>query len=213
MPEHQHTVSLPRFSRTLENSAENARNVVQLWVESFHQALKGGTVAELSAIFHNDAWIRDFLGFSWDFRTIQGSNELAKYMAQHQGTAGVASICPREKGDFQPVFKQPAPGVHWVESMFDFETSVGRGKGMLRLVADDNSIWRAYLINFTLQELKGFEEMSGSRRPHGYHDPRSGTWSEKRAREKEFLDEDPVVLVIGAGMSKLASPPSKSNPI
>lgn len=208
MPEYQHTVSLPRFSSTVQPSAANARNVVQLWVESFHQALKSTTVAELSSIFHRDAWIRDFLGFSWDFRTIQGSAKLADYIAQHRSTAGVASICPREKGDFQPVFKQPAPGVHWVESMFDFETSVGRGKGMLRLVADDDNIWKAYLINFTLQELKGFEEKSGARRPHGYHDPRSGTWSEKRAREKEFLDEDPVVLVIGAGMSIFTTLPS-----
>ncbi|KAM5383363.1 hypothetical protein ACJZ2D_002056 [Fusarium nematophilum] len=200
MSGYEHIITLPRFTEAQAKSPDHAREIVAQWIETFQKVLKSGTVDDLASLFHDGGWIRDFLAFSWDFRTIQGSTDLAAYI-KHQDAPHLLSIQHRNHGAFQPVFKTPAPDVHWVESMFDFETSVGTGKGMLRLVSDDSSVWKGYAINFTLQELKGFEEQSGTRRPHGYVDPRGGTWGERRERQKEFLDEDPAVFVIGAGQA------------
>ncbi|KAF4982173.1 hypothetical protein FZEAL_2150 [Fusarium zealandicum] len=203
MSGHEHIITLPRFTESEAQSTEIARDIISQWLENFQKAVKTGSTEDLASTFHQDAWIRDLLGFSWDFRAIQGSEKLAAYLKKNQDTTSLLAIRLREHGQFQPRFKTSAPNVHWVESMFEFETSVGSGKGMLRLVAGNDNIWRGYLINFTMQELKCFEERSGSRRPHGYVDPSGGTWGERRERQKEFLDEDPAVFVIGAGQAGL----------
>lgn len=201
MSGYEHIVALPHFPEHQDKSPETARLIITQWLGSFQQAVRNGSVDDLAELFNEDAWIRDFLTFSWDFRTIQGSNKVSEYIKQSQDAANLVAISARDHGKFQPNFKTPAPGTNWVESMFEFETSIGQGKGMVRLVSGDQPGWKAYLINFTLQELKGSEEQSGLRRPHGYVDPRGGTWGERRERQKEFLDEDPAVFVIGAGKS------------
>lgn len=72
---------------------------------------------------------------------------------------------------------------------------------MLRLVMDpeDNDTWKCYLISLTLQELKGHEEQVGLNRPIGYVDIAGGNWQQRRERQKEFRDQDPVAFIIGAG--------------
>lgn len=199
MSGYEHIVALPHFPEHQDKSRETARLIVTQWLGSFQQAVRNGSVNDLAELFNEDAWIRDFLTFSWDFRTIQGSKKVSAYIKESQDAASLVAISARDHGKFQPTFKTPAPETNWVESMFEFETSIGRGKGMVRLVSGNKPSWKAYLINFTLQELKGAEEQSGLRRPHGYVDPRGGTWEERRERQKEFLDEDPTVFVIGAG--------------
>jgi hypothetical protein len=94
--------------------------------------------------------------------------------------------------------------VQWIESMFDFETKIGRGSGMIRLVQDGAAGWKAYMVYTALQELKGYEERTRLNRPHGGNNSlgggsMKGNWHERREREKEFLSEEPAVIVIGAG--------------
>ncbi|KAM0553177.1 hypothetical protein ACHAPJ_007464 [Fusarium lateritium] len=201
MPGNDHIITLPKFSESQAKSPEIAQELITRWLQNFQQVLKTGTAADLASLFHGDAWVRDFLTFSWDFRTIQGSEQVASYIRQNQDQSAIVAIKARDYGRFKPVFVTKTSEVHWVESMFEFETLIGTGKGMLRLVQGNDNAWKAYLINFTLQELKGSEEKSGPRRPHGYVDPRYGTWSERRERQKEFLGEDPAVFVIGAGQA------------
>ena len=60
------------------------------------------------------------------------------------------------------------------------------------------------MIYTALQELKGFEEKAFSRRPHGENNSLlggavKGNWLERRQRQLEFLDEEPTVLIVGAG--------------
>jgi hypothetical protein len=88
--------------------------------------------------------------------------------------------------------------------MFFFETEFGRGAGFLRLTPDAEGTWKAYVVYTSLQELKGFEEPLGPKRVYGTLDsmpggPSKGNWFERRQRQVEFLDEEPQVLVIGAG--------------
>ena len=96
-------------------------------------------------------------------------------------------------------------GLEWVESMFDFETKTGCGSGMLRIVQGADGIWKGYMMYTVLKELKGAEEIAGYRRPHGGNNSLlggaiEGNWQERRHRQHEFLDEEPQVLIVGAGM-------------
>ena len=92
--------------------------------------------------------------------------------------------------------------------MFSFQTSVGSGKGVIRLVCLPNGIWKAHMIYTALQELNDSPEKSGDLRPHGDNNSlkggaMEGNWLERRQRQKEFLDDEPIVLIIGAGQSGL----------
>lgn len=83
---------------------------------------------------------------------------------------------------------------------------------MLRLAQDKDGVWKAHFLSTSLLELKGYEELAGTRRKYGGNNALDGTaggmnggmnWQEKREREKEVLDAEPDVLVVGAGQSGL----------
>ncbi|KAK1716772.1 hypothetical protein CaCOL14_001720 [Colletotrichum acutatum] len=203
MAKNDYIIKLPTLREPTSKTPEIAREIIKTWIQAFEKVLANNVEDGLSTVFRKDAWIRDFLGLSWDFRTINGLDEITAFFKENQPRAGLRHIVPREKGAFQPSFGDPAPGVHWVESMFDFESNVGRGKGMVRLALEADDTWKAFMINFTLLELKGFEEKVGVSRPTGHVDPKGGNWKERRERQVEFVDEDPTVLIIGAGHAGL----------
>ncbi|OBR16541.1 Flavin-containing monooxygenase [Colletotrichum higginsianum IMI 349063] len=206
MAKYNYMITLPALREAPSKSPEIARDIVAEWTSRFEQTLSGQKdKLDLTPVFRQDAWVRDFLGLSWDFRTINGLDEISAFFAENQPRARLGRLRPREQGAFRPEFRDPAPGVHWVDSLFDFETDVGRGKGVVRLTLEegddgDDDTWKAFMINFTLVEMKGFEEKVGINRPTGHVDDlRKGNWREQRERQMEFLDEEPAVLIIGAG--------------
>ena len=88
--------------------------------------------------------------------------------------------------------------------MFFFESNVGYGSGILRLTQNADGVWKAYAVYTSLQELKGVKEPLGTNRVSGTLDSLpggslGGTWSERRKREFAFTDQQPTVLVVGAG--------------
>lgn len=199
MSNNDHIITLPTIREATVKTPENAHAIVNAWIAEFDKVLSEPQGIDLSTVFRQDGWIRDLLGLSWDFRTINGLEKITAYFKENMPRTRLGGIRPCEKGAFQPSFKDLTPTVHWVESMFDFETNVGRGKGMVRLALEPDDTWKAFMINFTLLEMKGFEASVGLNRPTGYVDPKGGNWKERRERQREFLDEDPAVLVIGAG--------------
>ena len=91
--------------------------------------------------------------------------------------------------------------------MFSFETQVGLGNGIFRLIPvkpDANPLgadgWKAHTVYTNLEDLKGFPERIG---PNRDAFPSHGMWPEKRRREIAFEDCEPAVIVIGSGQSGL----------
>jgi len=74
---------------------------------------------------------------------------------------------------------------------------------VLRLLEDG----KAWTLLTSLDELKGFEESIGSRRPHGEaysRDFRGPNWLDKRKAAAGFTERDPVVLIVGGGHAGLS---------
>ena len=203
-----HTVDLPKFGKAVslpEQTPSNPKDVAAQWVSKLESVLASKDASRLAGIFLPDCWWRDMLVFQWDFRTIHGLDKLVEYIGKHQETAQVSKIRLRQRGKFVPSVAKPLEGLEWIESMFDFETKTGRGSGMLRIVQGTDGIWKGYMLYTALKELKGAEENAGYRRPHGGNNSLlggaiKGNWQERRQRQLEFLDEEPQVLIIGAGM-------------
>ncbi|PGH12616.1 hypothetical protein AJ80_06675 [Polytolypa hystricis UAMH7299] len=212
--EEPHTIYLPNLSSRglpADTSTVDVNAVVAEWFQRFDKCLSSNDASDVQAVFREDAWVRDMLTLSWDFRTLNGLDNITAYLQENAGGAKLRNMRARNTGPFQPALKMPAPGVHWLETMFDFETEVGRGSGVLRLVFEEkDNAWKVYLINFLLQELKGFEEKSGKNRPWNGVNSSTGTpsgdnWAQQREKEKRFEDKSPAVLIIGAGQSGLSA--------
>ncbi len=66
---------------------------------------------------------------------------------------------------------------------------------------------RAWVLLTTLEELRGFEESIGKRRPTGEAYSRNfggDNWLDQRRKSEAYADRDPTVLVIGGGQAGLA---------
>ncbi|KAJ5129120.1 hypothetical protein N7526_007286 [Penicillium atrosanguineum] len=167
-----HTVTLPVFpplDTRSEPSADVIRAIVSDWLNQFKQLVTEAKFEDAHALFREDAWFRDFLTFTWDFRTVAGREEILEFVAQGQESRQLTSLEARRDGHFQPALQRVSPSLYWIESMFDFETSIGRGSGVIRLVPDQADRWVAYALNFTLQELNEVPEIAYGNRPHGEH--------------------------------------------
>jgi thioredoxin reductase len=174
------------------------------WLAEFEAAL--GNDGALEKLFHPDSYWRDALALSWTLQTINGRGDILKTLqaqAAHAAPSGFA-IDP----DRAAPRKVMRAGTECIEAIFKFETRVGRGDGIIRLIpdADDGNRLKAWTLLTALEELKGFEEQLGVARPRGNaysRDFRGPNWLDLRNASNGYADRDPTVLVIGGGQSGL----------
>lgn len=205
---HPHDVSLPRFPTTTlkENitSQQSPQSIAQSWLDRFSAVLSSGDASHLSSVIHNDGWWRDHVALSWDLRTLHGLPAIISFLSPILSSIKLHPLALASDGDYAPSIVTPIPELDWVQSMFEFETSVGRGRGFLRLAQGPDGEWKAHMLYTALDELKGMEEGTGPRRSHGGKNNSQGpNWFEKRQKTFEFDGEEPTTLIIGAGQAGL----------
>lgn len=209
--EHPRSVALPKFPSPKSTSSPS--EIATQWLSELTTVLNtpwDNEISKLSSVFHQECWWRDHCGLSWDLRTLHTLPKLYDFLSPKSSELGFSNAKVREKGFGTPNQAAVAEGMEWVESFFTFETKVGRGEGVLRLTPDSQGRWKCYVLYTALQEIKEHEWAMGKKRPHGGKntlegDMKKGNWAERRVRKKDFLDEEPTVLVIGAGTSPCLS--------
>ena len=179
---------------------------VENWLAQFEDALAKPDDGSLKALFHPDSYWRDVLALSWTLQTINGRDAILKTLTSQAPEAAPSSfaIDPDRAAPRQVT----RAGTSSIEAIFRFETALGRGDGILRLIPDagDGNRLKAWTLLTALQELKGFEEQLGVARPRGSaysRDFRGPNWLDLRKTSAEYADRDPTVLVIGGGQSGL----------
>ena len=183
--------------------ARSERDLVERWLEQLEAALGSNDPASIASLFAADGHWRDLLAFTWSITPREGSNDIAALLAAKQPSVKAGAFAIAE-GRTAPRRVQRA-GSDVIEAIFRFETEVGRGFGVLRLLADDPS--KAFQLMTGLHELKGFEERIGKRRPTGEAFSRNfgGTnWSEQRLAAQAYTDREPAVLIVGGGQAGLS---------
>jgi len=178
------------------------------WLAQLEAALSDIDATALTHLFHPDSYWRDVLAFSWTLQTLNGADAIL---------AELKALVPRTKPtNFQIDPDRAAPrrvtraGTNSIEAIFKFETAVGRGHGILRLIpdADDGGRLKAWTLLTALEELKGFEEQEGATRPRGQaysRDFRGPNWLDQRNASNAYADRDPTVLVVGGGHAGLSA--------
>jgi cation diffusion facilitator CzcD-associated flavoprotein CzcO len=177
------------------------------WLAQFETALAEPDDGLLKTLFHPDSHWRDVLALSWNLQTVNGAEPILNALTAHAVSAG--------SRDFRIDPERAAPrrvvraGTNAIEAIFKFQTLQGCGSGILRLIPDagDGSTLKAWTLLTALDELKGFEEQTGSARPRGQsysRDFRGPNWLDLRQAATAYADRDPVVLVVGGGQAGLS---------
>jgi putative flavoprotein involved in K+ transport len=169
---------------------------VDTWLHDFEDALTACDVDRAAGMFAATSFWRDLVAFTWNLKTVEnpdGVADLLRETLERTAPSGFRTAEPPDEAD--------GITTAWIE----FETAVGRGRGLLRLDAEG----KAWTLLTTLYELKGHEEPKGGSRPkgaeHGANKDRE-TWAEAREREARELgyETQPYVLVVGGGQGGIA---------
>jgi putative flavoprotein involved in K+ transport len=176
---------------------------VERWLAHFDAALQSESRASIASLFAPEGHWRDLLAFTWSITPKQGAADIARLMVETQPAARARGFTIAE-GRTPPRRVQRA-GIDVIEGIFRFETEVGRGFGVVRLLASAPS--KAFQLMTSLHELKGFEEKIGKRRPTGEAYSRNfggANWKEQREADRRYDDREPTVLVVGGGQAGLS---------
>jgi putative flavoprotein involved in K+ transport len=187
------------MTRTLDTTTPMPTQRAERWLNDLEEALRARDVARAAGLFAATSYWRDLVSFSWNITTVENPDGIADLMSETVERVDPTSFSLDEPAD-------EADGV--TTAWFTFETAVGRGRGLVRLVEEDGEP-KAWTFLTTLAELKGFEEPRGPARPmgaeHGVNKQRL-TWLERREKEEADLGVgvQPYVLVIGGGQGGIA---------
>ena len=177
------------------------------WLTEFEQALAATDAAGLRALFHADSYWRDVLALSWRIKTLNGRDAILRDLPSDARAAAPRGFVLAP--DRAPPHWVTRAGTASIEAIFKFETAQGRGFGLVRLLphAADGDRPKAWTLLTALDELKGFEEPIGPRRPRGQaysRDFRGPNWLDQRNAANAYADRDPTVLVVGGGQAGLS---------
>lgn len=188
--------TLDKLNATFPKNLDAKATAIQ-WFQQFVDKVEKGKPAAIVDLLLEDAFWRDMLAFTWDFRTFEGTQAITKFLQDQLSDTQFTDLKLNED---TVVLQQPYPDLAWIQGQFTFATKVGVGSGVFRVVPTASGVWKAHVVYTNLEELKGFPERVGPLRDPV---PNHGMWPEKRRREINFEDEEPAVVIVGGGQSGL----------
>jgi hypothetical protein len=174
--------------------------VAQIWFGAFSAFVQKIDVEGILSQLVVDAFWRDILSLTWDFRTFYGLDRIQRFLVDRL-VAGTVKLLDLQLDAKSATLERPYPDIAWVQASFTFSTLVGTGSGIFRLVLTPIG-WKAHNIFTSLEGLHGFPERSG---PLRESELKFGTWPEQRRQERECVgpDQKPAVIIAGGGQSGL----------
>lgn len=170
-----------------------SKEVVAGWLAQFSLALSSDDIRSVLSCFHPDAWLRDALVFTWDNRSLEGTEKISNYLTNTFKTAQVSSLELDLRAGLVPEYGPISPWASGVSSGFTFSTWVGTGKGYVQLrQAEGDDCWKAHLVFMMLDELKGYEEMDAEEGVYGGH---TLAWSDVAQERRQSVENNPHVLI------------------
>ena len=173
------------------------------WLAAFDAALTAGDAQAAAALFAPDGHLRDILACTWQFTTASGPAAIAGVLARGLAETGLGNL--RLAPGRTPPRRVTRAGQPVIEALLAFDTTLGQGSGVLRLLADTTPP-RAWTLSLALESLRGHEDIAAAR--HASEEDYSRdfgaeNWLDKRTRDRAYTDRDPAVLVVGGGQAGL----------
>lgn len=161
-------------------SSIDASAIAKEWLTHLGTSFNNG-INSLERLFIEGGWWKDILALSWNFRTLHGLSSIKAFLEgnhQHNAPFHFNII---EEGKLAPRVKDVRPPTTTIQAVFEFENSVGHGRGVVQLVKTDAGAWKAWMAFMRLEGLKDDRNLA-------------------QPENTNSLDsEGPTVVVIGAG--------------
>src|SRR4030088_3036675 len=116
------------------DSTDDISVAAENWLAQFESALAKPDDTLLKTLFHPDSYWRDILALSWNLQTINGAETILRELKARAVSAAPSGF--RIDPDRAAPRRVTRAGTNTIEAIFKFETSPGRGSGILRLVTD-----------------------------------------------------------------------------
>ncbi|MDF1721777.1 MAG: NAD(P)/FAD-dependent oxidoreductase [Minwuia sp.] len=177
------------------------------WLTAFGDALQRRDVDAAASLFLDDGHWRDILAFSWHLTTVSGIADIRARLNATIATAEPRGLALAD-GRTPPRTVKRA-GQESLEVLFTFDTAVGHGQGVVRLVEDPSGSGdlKAWTLMTALHDLRDHPERLSAARAGGDAFAREfggANWQDHRDRARAYADREPAVVVVGAGQAGLA---------
>jgi len=181
--------------------------IAREWLENFQTAISptpDGNIDVGKAVefFQPDAFWRDILSLTWDFRTFFGTAQIKTLIQDRIADPSLGGETRLNNLKLETAsVEKPWEDIEWIEAPFTFSVGTwGGGDGVFRLVFTPEGVWKAHTIYTNLQSLLEYPEKVGALRNSL---PNHGTWIDQRQKEIEFEAVEPHVVIVGGGQSGL----------
>ncbi|KAG1861584.1 hypothetical protein DFJ58DRAFT_777488 [Suillus subalutaceus] len=161
----------------------SSSQVATEWLNAFSAAITQNDTAAVADLFLEDGFWKDVIALTWDFRTFEGRKDIKKLLDARLAATGLHELRLLQEPLNEPVLQKH-----------------GKGTAVVYLVPLPDSKWKAYTLLTCLDSLTDFPQKLGFLRNR---EADHGGWEEKRRQETEFSNNDPTVIVIGAGHNGL----------
>jgi hypothetical protein len=199
-------VTLPTLDRLQASIPQDldVHKVTAEWFNLFAEFTRSPSPESIVSLFIPDAFWRDLLALTWNFRTFSGVPNIERFVADRLVGSSELKIQEIKLDERSVELQTPYPDLAWIQGAFTFATPVGQCSGIFRLVpiTTNADTWKAHTVFTNLESLVSFPEKLG---PLRNHLPSHGKWQEARERERTFADgtHQPRVIIVGAGQSGL----------
>ncbi len=187
---------------SIPDSTASPEPIVLEWVSSFKLLLSEVDVSSTRLFLKESHW-RDLLCMTWDFRTLEGPEQITRFIASSSKDNRITNVSLDKSAAHKIPQVATFGDLKVVQAFLNIETISGRGKGLVRLISDtnDGGRWKAFTMFTTIQELKGYEENIYDRRPTGLGgnlEDGSHNWKDRLVTQQSFEGgHEPTVLILG----------------
>ncbi|KAF7372895.1 Dimethylaniline monooxygenase [Mycena sanguinolenta] len=179
--------------------------IASSWLQSYAAFLTSGDIKGAVSCLQDTGFLRDFLVFTWNNRTLHGHEEITTYLTNNLACASIADFKLETRPGLLPEIdglntRMVSSVVNTVSAGFTFGCKVGKGRGYFFLVPTDGGEWKAISVMMELADISGHEEWI---QEEGAHDGHTLSWTDVNRERRETIEKDPYVLIIGAGHNGL----------
>ncbi len=170
------------------------------WLSALGSALRSGDRSVVAALFLPDGWLRDVLVFSWDLHTIEGRDNIVTHVANSLKEDHITNVRLDDTPELEPRLRKVplSQEMFSVEFGFRFELPHGHGRGLARLVQDQEGTFRAFAVVLTLHDIHGLEDSESGRLSSRKDDATVVSGKHVEREDVEWtsqVEKDPYVLI------------------
>ncbi|RDW68309.1 hypothetical protein BP5796_08966 [Coleophoma crateriformis] len=180
------------------------RQILSNLLHNFNDILFRKEFVKLPEVLNTEScYWKDHIGITeTKFTTLTGAARITEFI--HENGCLIKSIAADK--DPKSTSFDPADTVKCLQSFITFDSEIGTGRGLVNIIrdVDDGDRWKIYTLFTFLYDLHGVSERDvlGENRAQ-YSRPdnfsKEKNWKDYVEEKKRFVDDEPTVLVVGAG--------------